>query len=607
MDAKLGALTAGALGVSIFVLSKSLRRNWSRKPSHLPTYDPFGALVSRFEILPKPPPPPPHAPPPLTGLTFAIKDNMDVEGIVTGVGVPLWLECHSPATATAPTVAKLVDNGAAVMGRCVMDELAYSVEGENFFYGTPKNPAAPGRIPGGSSSGSAVAVAGGLCDFSLGTDTLGSVRVPSALCGIFGIRPTWGVVSDEGVKPLSPSLDTVGWFSKDAEMLQRIGHVLLSGAKTQPSRPPSKIYVVHDAFALFRGPSELLQACATSIANELVGTSGVRSLKLGPHLLEKLPGLAKWDLDQKNRKEEEKGIDSLLKACQIVQRWDFMNCETGRWCIDDKPELGSGIAARVEAAKRVTKEQFEEVSELRQEVKSVMAKLLEDASVMCIPVAGDLPPKCGLSGVLQSDFRLATLRLTAIASFTGFPQITIPVGKAPGSGYPLALGFIAAPGRDLLLLDLAVVLQKALQADPEAVTKMAENLLQKAKIDARAAEADAAKQQGNEAFKAGDYERAVDFYSKAIEIAGNNSVLYSNRAMAYLKLVDFKSAETDCTQALMLDKKNVKALLRRGTARAFMTMYREALDDFKAVLVLEPGNKQAKAELQKLQLSGMAF
>eukprot|EP00958_Prasinococcus_capsulatus_P026902 scaffold5066_cov403-Prasinococcus_capsulatus_cf.AAC.3 len=443
----------------------------------------------------------------------------------------------------------------------------------------------------------------------------------TAAAGLCSCRSRW-----TGVKPLSPSLDTVGWFSKDAEMLQRIGHVLLSGAKTQPSRPPSKIYVVHDAFALFRGPSELLQACATSIANELVGTSGVRSLKLGPHLLEKLPGLAKWDLDQKNRKEEEKGIDSLLKACQIVQRWDFMNCETGRWCIDDKPELGSGIAARVEAAKRVTKEQFEEVSELRQEVKSVMAKLLEDASVMCIPVAGDLPPKCGLSGVLQSDFRLATLRLTAIASFTGFPQITIPVGKAPGSGYPLALGFIAAPGRDLLLLDLAVVLQKALQADPEAVTKMAENLLQKvahsathivsvcnkaarpqAKIDARAAEADAAKQQGNEAFKAGDYERAVDFYSKAIEIAGNNSVLYSNRAMAYLKLVDFKSAETDCTQALMLDKKNVKALLRRGTARAFMTMYREALDDFKAVLVLEPGNKQAKAELQKLQLSGMAF
>ncbi|KAG2439098.1 hypothetical protein HYH02_006620 [Chlamydomonas schloesseri] len=149
---------------------------------------------------------------PLKGLTFAVKDLFDVAGHRTGFGNPTWLETHPPATRTAPAVQALLDAGATLRGKTHMDELAYSLNGENKHYGTPRNPAAPGRIPGGSSSGSAVAAAAGDVPLALGSDTGGSVRVPAAYCGLFGIRPTWGRTNLEGARPLAPSFDTAGWW-----------------------------------------------------------------------------------------------------------------------------------------------------------------------------------------------------------------------------------------------------------------------------------------------------------------------------------------------------------------------------------------------------------
>ena len=128
-------------------------------------------------------------------------------GTVTGFGSPAWAASHPPATRHADAVAALLGAGARGVGKTVMDELAYSLTGENAFYGTPGNPVAPGRIPGGSSSGSAAAVAAGLADFALGTDTGGSVRVPAAHCGLFGLRPTHAIIGMKGVQPMAPSLD----------------------------------------------------------------------------------------------------------------------------------------------------------------------------------------------------------------------------------------------------------------------------------------------------------------------------------------------------------------------------------------------------------------
>ena len=131
---------------------------------------------------------------PLKGLPFAAKDIYDIAGHVTGCGNPDWLATHPPATSHAAPVVRLLAAGAELVGKTITDELAYSLNGQNFHYGTPLNGNAPGRIPCGSSSGSAAAVAGGAVDFALGSDTGGSVRVPAAVCGIFGIRPTHGRV-----------------------------------------------------------------------------------------------------------------------------------------------------------------------------------------------------------------------------------------------------------------------------------------------------------------------------------------------------------------------------------------------------------------------------
>ena len=125
---------------------------------------------------------------PLAGLTFAAKDIFDVAGHVTGGGNPDWKAAQSPAAKTAPHVRGLVDAGATMVGKTITDEITRGILGENAHYGTPVNPRAPGRVPGGSSSGSASAVAGGLVDFALGSDTGGSVRIPASFCGLYGMR-----------------------------------------------------------------------------------------------------------------------------------------------------------------------------------------------------------------------------------------------------------------------------------------------------------------------------------------------------------------------------------------------------------------------------------
>jgi amidase len=183
---------------------------------------------------------------PLRGLTFAAKDVFDVAGHRTGNGNPVWLETHPPAARTAAVIDRLLAAGADMVGKTHTDELTYSINGENVHYGTPVNPRAPGRIPGGSSSGSAAAVAGGLVDFALGTDCGGSVRIPASYCGIYGIRTTHGLVPVDGVIDLAASFDTVGWFARDPAMMRRVGDVLLPAA---PDFVPQRLLIAADAFA----------------------------------------------------------------------------------------------------------------------------------------------------------------------------------------------------------------------------------------------------------------------------------------------------------------------------------------------------------------------
>src|SRR5215469_13101905 len=188
---------------------------------------------------------------PLDGLTFAVKDVFDVAGQRTGFGQPTWLATHAPAKTTAPAVGRLLAAGARMIGRAICDELTYSLDGENVHYGTPLNPACPERIPGGSSSGSASAVAGGLCEFSLGTDCAGSVRIPASYCGLYGMRPTHGRVPLEGAAPFARSFDTAGWLARDADVLELVGRTLLDERPTgEGSLARPRGLIAQDAFAV---------------------------------------------------------------------------------------------------------------------------------------------------------------------------------------------------------------------------------------------------------------------------------------------------------------------------------------------------------------------
>ncbi len=184
---------------------------------------------------------------PLAGLTAVVKDMYDIAGYQTGGGNPEWLAAQKPASKHASAVAKILAAGATIIGKTICDEFFYSVSGINAHYGTPPNIRAPGRSPGGSSSGSAAACGANVCDFALGSDTGGSVRIPASFNGVYGLRPTHGRVDLAGAMAMAPSFDVAGWFANGPGVLRRVGTVLLQGRAVKARA--TSLVVAKDAFA----------------------------------------------------------------------------------------------------------------------------------------------------------------------------------------------------------------------------------------------------------------------------------------------------------------------------------------------------------------------
>src|ERR1700741_2942271 len=220
----------------------------------------------------------------LSGLTFAAKDLFDVAGHPTGGGNPDWARSNPVPTRHAWAVQRLLDAGATLIGKTITDEVSLGIVGENAFYGTPVNPRAPGRVPGGSSSGSAAAVAAGLCDTALGTDTGGSVRVPASFCGLYGIRPTHGRIDVSGMMPQAPSSDTTGWLARDADTFARVSAVMLG--EPIPAELPRRLLVAADPFA-FAAPE-------TAVALQPLVERLTRLVGVAEEVVMAPPGLAAW-------------------------------------------------------------------------------------------------------------------------------------------------------------------------------------------------------------------------------------------------------------------------------------------------------------------------
>lgn len=576
------------LGIAgLFFLSRSRKK---------PIPKDFRAFLQYLELPPPPQPAPPIAPHPLSNLAFAITDIFDVEGFVTGFGNPDWARTHEAASRTAPAVAILVRGGATCVGKTHMDELAYGNTGENKHYGTPVNPAVTSRVPGGSSSGAAVAVAAGLVDFALGTDNLGSVRIPAAYCGILGFRPSYGAVSSVGIVPVSQSLDTVGLFARDPSILRTVGHVLLQQPYSE-IKQLRRVIIPDDCFQISSVSEDQHVSVALNSIEKTFGRPVIVRLKLGEYFASKIPSLKSFQTQTENGKVEPSfsALKSLKNAMQLLQRYEFKTSHED-WLSSVKPDLGSGIAERVKAALQTSSELVAEALKVRDEARVALSELLMNDGILVMPTAPGPPPKLCTKGPVVSEFWERALTLLSVACLSGGCEVSVPIGKYDGS--PTAISLIAKHGADRFLLDSIKVLFMSLQKEAEAYLTTRGAAV---KATAIPEAAEVAKEKGNVAFKNKDYRAAIECYSEAIRMDGKNATYFNNRAAAYLSMCSFQQAESDCSMAINLDNKNVKAYLRRGTAREFLGYYKEADEDFRQALVLEPTNKTAGDAVRRLK------
>lgn len=549
----------------------------------------FGAFVERLQLLPPPQPAPPKAPHPLTGLSFAVSDVFDIKGFVTGFGNLEWVRTHKAAARTSSAVSTIVEGGATCVGKTVIDELAFSINGESKHYDTPTNPAAHARVPGGSSSGSAVAVAAGFVDFSLGLDTTGGMRVPGGYCGVLGFRPSYGAVSTIGIVPVSPSLDTIGWFARDPSILRRVGHVLLQVPYVD-SRQPRHIIIADDCFQLLKIPKNRSAQVVIKSTEKLFGRQVLRHANLGEYLAIKVPSLKQFQNNKRNGELKISSLQSLANAMQLLQRHEFRSYH-GEWINSTKAVLDPIVLAAMEPRDA----NIDQCRLVKDETRSALNALLKDDGILVIPTLADPPPKLGAKELLSEDYQTRAFSLLAIASMSGCCQVTMPLGSYDKC--PVAVSFIARHGHDRFLLDTVQAMYTSLQeqADIAAKSNLSSNAISLEES------AEIAKEKGNMAFKEKQWLKAINFYSEAIKLSGKNATYYSNRAAAYLEQGSFLQAEADCSAAISLDKKNVKAYLRRGTAREMLGYYKEAIEDFRYALVLEPTNKTANLAVNRLK------
>ncbi|XVF06123.1 hypothetical protein REPUB_Repub06bG0020600 [Reevesia pubescens] len=335
---------------------------------------------------------------PLSGLTFAVKDIFDVDGYVTGFGNPDWERTHSAATSTAPAVLDILRAGVTCVGKTIMDEMAYW------------NPCAPDRVPGGSSSGSAVAV---------GTDTGACVRLPASYCGILGFRSSHDVVFTVGVLPLAQSFVTV------------VGHVLLHLPNMDPIRP-TKIIIPEDCFRLSTVPSERTAQILVKAVEKLFGGQHVKHLAIGDYVKEKVPSLQHF-MDEENDDQEYNipSLEALSSAMRLLQRYELKN-NHAEWVTKKNPDLGPGISE-------------------------------QDHGILALPTAQEGPPKLQTDPAMLAILRARAFSLLSIAGLSGFCQVSIPLEMH--NNIPVSISLLAKHGSDAFLLNLVGALYDTLQEE----------------------------------------------------------------------------------------------------------------------------------------------
>lgn len=385
------------------------------------SFDPFNAIIA------KPEKPAVHASNgPLKGERLAVKDIYDVAGMVTGCGNP-QIGSESPiAEKSAPVVEKLLAAGAEFVGKAQTDELAFSLMGQNSHFPYPVNPAAPERVTGGSSSGSAAAVAGKLADIALGSDTGGSIRAPASFCGLVGLRTTHGRIPLEGIMPLAPSLDTIGWFARDIELYDRVGGILL-GDDAREFRLTQLLYMpVLEQLLLGQQETDAYRALFAEVRPHF------SSLKAASQ-----PTLS---------------IDELYLVFRHIQGAEAWATHGG-WISSGDRQLGPGVADRFAFGAEISADLVAIQRMRRAQFTQELEQIIGNDAVLALPTVPGAAPLAREPFETLQAYREQALRLLCLSVLSGLPQITLPLGQVQGA--PFGISFIGPRGSDRALIALA--------------------------------------------------------------------------------------------------------------------------------------------------------
>ena len=363
---------------------------------------------------------------PLSGLSLAVKDIFDVKGYPTGCGQPHALALSGIKPHTAPFVQLFLDAGAHFVGKTHTVELAFSLNGKNIHFGTPINPAAPDRIPGGSSSGSASATAGGQCDIGLGSDTGGSVRGPASYCGLFGLRPTHDRLPLDHTMPLAASFDTPGWFTRDAKTFTRVADAVLGA----------------DSHALPKTPRFIL-------ATDLLEQTDPEARKLFAAAFEKMERMV---APMEKQAVIAPDFDTLFWAFRYLQGREAWQAH-GAFIERHRPSLGPGVMERFEFASQVTDAQVASNTKARTTFRAHLDAILRNDGVIVLPTVPDVPSLLVASESELEVQRNQSMRLLCASGLSGCPQVTIPLLVKDGA--PMGVSLLGPRGSDLALCHLA--------------------------------------------------------------------------------------------------------------------------------------------------------
>ncbi|MEO3829724.1 amidase [Actinomadura sp. B10D3] len=366
---------------------------------------------------------------PLHGIPVAVKDLIDMAGLPTTCGSATAF--GGVAAKDAEAVRRLRDAGAVIVGKTTLHEFAYGATGDRSVHGPSRNPEDPGRMSGGSSGGSAVAVAAGMVPLTLGTDTAGSIRVPAALCGVVGFKPAFDAVSTEGVYPLAPSLDHVGVFAATSEDAL-IGHQALTD---RPVLPVAAL----DRVSVGWVPPESVAVTDRRI-EELTHRFVSRAFDV-----DVVEGFAKWDLFD---------VLSTLQGKEAFQVHEHHLAA-------DEDLVDREVLVRLHRGRGISDRLYAEADEVRRELRAVVGDLLSTFDVLALPTVPIVAPPVDARNVTVDgtdlEVRAALLSLTSPWNLTGSPAISVPAGRL--DGLPVAVQLVTSPGKEGLLFAAARALE----------------------------------------------------------------------------------------------------------------------------------------------------